>query len=178
VSRESSQTVPKDQVIRTSPKAGEKVSPEEPVDIVVSAGMSMPSLVNANAEQAANQLRSMGLNVKVEERDVADRPRGIVLEQNPQPGTGVSRGDQVTLVVNKKDCFLGDLNPFCRDGGDPNALPVPAVIGKDVNEAVRILQGAGFQVEVQQQVGLGRVLRQEPGVGGSAPRGSKVTIWH
>ncbi|SEF47507.1 serine/threonine protein kinase [Thermomonospora echinospora] len=179
VSRESSQTVPKDKVIRTDPKAGEKASPDEPVDLVVSAGMSMPNLVNTNADQAANQLRAMGLNVKVTEQDVADRPRGIVLSQDPQPGTGVSRGDQVTLVVNKKDCgFLGDLNPFCRDGGDPNALPVPTVIGKDVNEAVQILRGAGFEVDVKREVGLNRVLRQEPGVGGTARRGSKVKIWH
>ncbi|WP_119729694.1 Stk1 family PASTA domain-containing Ser/Thr kinase [Thermomonospora amylolytica] len=169
VTRESSQTIPKDQVIRTAPKAGKKVSPDQPVDIVVSAGMEMPNLVNVNAEQAANQLRSMGLDVKVEERDLPDRPRDVVLEQNPPPGTGVSRGDQVTLIVNKKDCILAPINPFCNNGqGDPNALPVPSVLGQDVNAAVQALRGAGFDVEVHQQLGTGRVIRQDPGPNGTA----------
>ncbi|HEX2316815.1 MAG TPA: PASTA domain-containing protein, partial [Thermomonospora sp.] len=181
VTRESSQTVPRDKVIRTDPRAGREHSPDEPVDVVVSNGMSMPSLVNTNGEEAANRLRSMGLDVQVDEQDVGDRPRGIVLSQDPAPGTGVSRGDRVTLVVNKKDCgFLGDWNPFCRDdgGGDDGELPVPNVIGRPVAEAQRILEGAGFRVDVKRQVGLGRVIRQEPGPGGTAPRGDKVKLWH
>ncbi|TNY36251.1 Stk1 family PASTA domain-containing Ser/Thr kinase [Thermomonospora catenispora] len=179
VIRESSQTIPKDQVIRTAPKAGKKVSPDQPVDIVVSSGMEMPNLVNVNAEQAANQLRAMGLEVKIEERDLPDQPRDVVLEQNPPPGTGVSRGDQVTLVVNKKDCILAPINPFCHENeGGPDALPVPTVLGQDVKAAVQALRGAGFDVEVIRQLGTGRVIRQEPGPNGTAPRGHKVKIWH
>lgn len=179
VTREPSQTVPKEHVVRTDPRTAERHSPDEPVGIVVSSGMTMPNVVNTDAEQAENQLRAMGLEVEVERRDQPGRPRGIVLEQHPQPGTGVSRGEKVKLVVNKKDCgFLGDWNPFCRDDDNPDALPVPTVLGRDIEEARRILHNAGFKVEVHRELGLRRVIRQEPGVGGSAPRGATVKIWH
>lgn len=182
VTQESSQTVPKSQVIRTDPPGGENRSPDDPVALVVSTGMSMPNLVGKNGAAAQNQLRSMGLQVKVEEQDDGGRPRGTVLAQDPPPGTGVSSGDSVTLRVNKADCgFFGDLNPFCDRGdeggeGDNDELPVPNTLGRPVDEARRILQSAGFEVDVKSRFGSGRVLRQDPGTG-TVKRGDKIKIF-
>jgi serine/threonine-protein kinase len=186
VTRTSSPTVPKDDVVRTDPKAGEKQSPDEPVGIVLSSGVAMPNLVGQRGDAAENQLKSMGLNVKIDERRDPGKPPGTVLGQNPQAGTAVSRGDEVTLQVNKaNDCFLPDVNPFCRDGGNgQEMLPVPSTMGHGAQEARAMLTGAGFKVDVRNAPGGGRhrgndgdrVVFQNP-AGGTAPRGSTVTIW-
>ncbi|GAA4230257.1 Stk1 family PASTA domain-containing Ser/Thr kinase [Actinomadura meridiana] len=171
-----SQTVAKDRVISTSPSAGERQSPDEPVDVVVSAGMSMPGLIGQNVDTAANQLRSMGLEVHIEKKKVDGKPANAVIEQNPPEGTGVSRGDEVTLVANKRDCVIdaGPIEIGCNDGETTENIPVPNVTGRTVNDAKSALEDSGFKVKV---TGFGgdTVRIQSPN-GGEAPRGSTVTI--
>jgi serine/threonine-protein kinase len=172
-----SQTVGKDRVIGTDPEAGQKQSPDDPVAIVVSTGMSMPDLVGQNAESAANQLRSMGLDVTVQKKKVDGKQPNTVLEQAPSAGTGVSRGDEVTIVVNKRDCIVdaGPIQLGCDDGGGEEKIPVPNVTGRTVDDARKALKESGFKVNV---TGIGgNVVRfQSPSGGGEAPRGSTVTI--
>ncbi|MEO3823499.1 Stk1 family PASTA domain-containing Ser/Thr kinase [Actinomadura sp. B10D3] len=175
-SRSPSQTVAKDKVISTDPDAGEKQSPDDPVAVVVSTGMSMPDLVGENGDAAANQLRSMGLDVTVQKRQVDGKEPNTVVEQAPAEGTGVSRGDDVTIVVNKRDCIV-DAGPFqfgCDDG-EEKKVPVPDMTGRSVDDAKRALEDSGFRVTV---AGFGgdRVRFQSPN-SGEAPRGSTVTIF-
>ncbi|MCP9984087.1 Stk1 family PASTA domain-containing Ser/Thr kinase [Actinomadura madurae] len=174
-SNSPSQTVAKDRVIGTDPDAGEKRSPDDPVAVVVSSGMSMPDLVGENGDAAANQLRSMGLDVTVKKRQVDGKEPNTVIEQAPAEGTGVSRGDDVTIVVNKRDCIV-DAGPFqfgCDDG-EEKKVPVPDMTGRSVDDARRALEDSGFRVNV---TGFGgdRVRFQSPN-SGEAPRGSTVTI--
>ncbi|RKS74610.1 serine/threonine-protein kinase [Actinomadura pelletieri DSM 43383] len=175
-SRTPSQTVPRDRVVGTDPEAGARLSPDEPVGIVVSSGMSMPGLLGQNGDTAANQLRSMGLKVKVEKKKVDGKPANTVLEQDPAEGTGVSRGDEVTLVVNKRDCIV-DAGPFefgCNDGEPTENIPVPNMTGRDVNDARRALEDSGFKVKI---TGFGgNTVRFQSPSDGEAPRGSTVTI--
>ncbi|QFG25836.1 Stk1 family PASTA domain-containing Ser/Thr kinase [Actinomadura sp. WMMB 499] len=175
-STRSSQTVPKDRVIGTQPSAGEDLSPDEPVTVVVSGGMSMPGLVGTGGDTAANRLRSLGLNVTVQKKRVEGKEPGSVLSQDPAEGTGVSRGDDVTLVVNERDCII-DAGPFqfgCDDGAGAEKIPVPDVTNRSVADATKILEDSGFKVNAQ---GWGDTVRfQAPGADSSAARGSTVTI--
>ncbi|WP_021597174.1 Stk1 family PASTA domain-containing Ser/Thr kinase [Actinomadura welshii] len=175
-SNSPSQTVAKGRVIGTDPDAGEKRSPDDPVAVVISSGMSMPDLVGENGDAAANQLRSMGLDVTVKKRQVDGKEPNTVIEQAPGEGTGVSRGDDVTIVVNKRDCIV-DAGPFqfgCDDG-EEKKVPVPDMTGRSVDDARRALEDSGFRVNV---AGFGgdRVRFQSPN-SGEAPRGSTVTIF-
>ncbi|MBO2452503.1 Stk1 family PASTA domain-containing Ser/Thr kinase [Actinomadura barringtoniae] len=179
VSKDTSQTVDKDHVIRTSPVAGKKTSPDNPVNIVLSTGMSMPDLVGTNGEQAKNTLRSMGLDVKVDTQKDDSKPAGVVLSQNPRSGDGVSRGDQVNLVINEQKCDI-NLGPFGKygcDNGDQNGdqqLPVPDVTGQNADDAKSTLEDAGFHVNV---LGGGDNVRtQTPAGGTTSPRGSTVFL--
>ncbi|GAA4395163.1 Stk1 family PASTA domain-containing Ser/Thr kinase [Actinomadura sp. NPDC048032] len=171
-----SQTVSKGDVISTDPDAGEKQSPDVPVSIVVSTGMSMPGLLGQNGDSAANQLRSMGLDVTVQKKQVNGKDPDTVVSQDPSEGTGVSRGDKVTIVVNKRDCIV-DAGPFqfgCDDGDGNQNVPVPDLTGRRVNEAKKALEDSGFQVNV---TGFGgNVVRFQSPSSGEAPRGSTVTI--
>jgi serine/threonine-protein kinase len=170
-----SQTVAKDKVISTDPDAGEKQSPDEPVNIVVSSGMSMPDLVGENGDAAANQLRSMGLHVSVQKKKVDGKEPNTVISQAPTEGTGVSRGDDVTIVVNKRDCIV-DAGPFqfgCDDG-DNTKVPVPDMTNRTVKDARKALKESGFKVNV---TGFGGdIVRFQTPSSGEAPRGSTVTI--
>ncbi|MFC4051375.1 Stk1 family PASTA domain-containing Ser/Thr kinase [Actinomadura syzygii] len=171
-----SQTVERDRVIGTDPDAGERRSPDEPVGIILSTGMSMPGLIGQDGDTAANRLRSMGLNVKVEKKKVDGKPSNSVVEQNPAEGEGVSRGDEVTLVVNKRDCLVdaGPIQWGCDDDGGEQSIPVPDLTGRRVDDAKKALEDSGFRVNV---TGFGgdNVRFQSPR-DGEAPRGSTVTI--
>lgn len=171
-----SQTVGRDRVIGTDPRAGERQSPDEPVGVIVSSGMSMPGLIGENGDAAANQLRSMGLNVKVEKKKVDGKPANTVTEQNPAEGEGVSRGDDVTIVVNEPDCLI-DAGPFkigCDDDKGNENIPVPNMVGRNVDDAEKALEDSGFKVNV---TGIGGdVVRFQSPSGGEARRGSTVTI--
>ncbi|MCP2338432.1 Stk1 family PASTA domain-containing Ser/Thr kinase [Actinomadura rupiterrae] len=181
VSQATSQTVAKDKVLRTDPTAGTKVSPDDgDVNIVVSTGMTMPSLVGRNADEATNTLKSMGLTVETKKRKDKGKPANTVLEQQPAPGTGLSRGDKVTLIVNKQDCWvnLGSWHLGCdnNDQGDQaDQLPVPSVTGQSVDDARSALEDAGFHVSVQGAFG-DTVRIQYPSGGSQAARGSTVTL--
>lgn len=171
-----SQRVDKDKVVGTDPDAGEKQSPDKPVDIIVSSGMSMPNVVGADGDAAANQLRSMGLNVTVEKKKVDGKPANTVISQDPEEGTGVSGGDDVTIVVNKRDCIV-DAGPFhigCNDGDPQQNIPVPNVTGRSVSDARKALEDSGFNVNV---TGFGgNTVRFQSPNSGEAPRGSTVTL--
>ncbi|MFC7733051.1 Stk1 family PASTA domain-containing Ser/Thr kinase [Actinomadura keratinilytica] len=171
-----SQTVAKGRVVRTNPAGGEKQSPDVPVQIVVSSGMSMPNVVGQKSDDAANRLRSMGLEVVIERRRVRGKPGDTVLSQNPRPGTGVSSGDKVTLVVNRRNCLIGDF--FCDDEGGERGdrLPVPTVVGQSFDDARRTLRSSGFRVKIGSRLG-NRVVGQNPLPGSTARRGQEVTIW-
>ncbi|MBT2209699.1 MULTISPECIES: Stk1 family PASTA domain-containing Ser/Thr kinase [Actinomadura] len=174
-STNGSQTVSRDRVISSDPPAGERRSPDEPVDLVISSGMSMPNLVGIGGENAANQLRSMGLDVKIDKRKVDGKPAATVVSQDPPMGTGVSRGDHVTLVVNEDDCKI-DIGPVkwgCKQGGEED-IPVPNLMGRNVDEAKAALEDSGFKVTVT-GIGGDTVRFQNPS-SGEAPRGSTITL--
>ncbi|MFC9976079.1 Stk1 family PASTA domain-containing Ser/Thr kinase [Spirillospora sp. NPDC127200] len=177
VTEEPSQSTAKGDVKSTSPEGGDKHSPDQPVNVVVSTGMSMPDLQGGNAQEAENRLRGMGLDVKVDKREDGSKPPNTVIGQDPAPGTGVSRNDKVTLVVNKKNCLFGDF--FCDDGPrggdrDQQQLPVPTVLGRSFDEAERMLESSGFKVKIGSRVG-DRVVGQSRF--GNAPRETEITIW-
>ncbi|TDB84159.1 Stk1 family PASTA domain-containing Ser/Thr kinase [Actinomadura sp. KC216] len=172
-----SQTVAKNEVVGTNPPAGQRQSPDEPVGLIVSSGMSMPDLIGQNGDAAANQLRSMGLDVKVEKKKVEGKPPDSVIEQNPSEGTGVSRGDKVTIVVNKRDCLVdaGPVKIGCEDGEGEQNIPVPNLTGRNVDEAKKALEDSGFKVSV---TGFGgNTVRFQSPNSGEARRGSTVTIF-
>ena len=134
------------------------------VDIVVSEGkpqVQLPNVVGQNKDDAAAQLRGMGLRVVLTERN-ADAPRDEVIEMQPPASTSVADGSKVTL--------------FWSDGPEQ----VPGVIGKTEAEATRLIEAAGFKVsrvtDSSTEARKGEVLQQSPAAGQTLDKGSTVTI--
>lgn len=164
VSRPYDMSVPLGVVISTSPGAGEVIPHTRPVDVLVSNGrepVTIPPVAGAAQADAEQALTDAGLVPEVVTEYSDDVPAGQVISQDPAPGPAL-RGDTVRLTVS-----LG-----------PPLVPVPAVVGKQVDEATRILQDAGFDVRIERVLGgfFGTVRASDPTAGTAIPRGSTVTL--
>jgi serine/threonine-protein kinase len=146
--------------VGTEPPAQTAVKPGATVVLKVSRGrapLSVPSVLNQPLDQAQAQLKGMGLNVAVKQKD-SDKPANTVLAQDPGDGTGVEAGATITLTVSK----------------GPPAVPVPDLNGRDAEEAKAILAQQGLQATV---IGGGKVRIQNPGAGQPVPPGTTVVLW-
>jgi beta-lactam-binding protein with PASTA domain/tRNA A-37 threonylcarbamoyl transferase component Bud32 len=164
VTTAASTEVAQGRVISQEPQAGDQVDPGDSVGFVVSAGkpqVELPPVVGQSKDDAADQLRGLGLRVVLTQRD-ADDPRDEVLEMQPPAGTSVADGSKVTL--------------FWSDGPEV----VPDVVGKTEDEATDLIEEAGFEVsrvtDSTTEAKKGTVLQQSPGKGQSLDKGSTVTI--
>ena len=98
-----SDTVDEGIVISQDPEEGADAAPGDTVTISVSTGPSetpMPRVIGEDADAAQSQLESdLGLNVTQTVGDDCGQPPGTVCDQDPEEGTPVSSGDDVTLFV-------------------------------------------------------------------------------
>ncbi len=161
-----SETVPEGIVIASNPAEGTTLRFGTVVDLVVSKGrrpIPVGSWVGKSADDAEQALKQRGLKVDVSHQYSDTVSEGVVVSQAP-PGGTLFKNDTVNLVVS-----LG-----------PQLFEVPDVVAHGVDDATATLQGAGFNVDVQQApgyIGLGYVFSMDPGAGTELPKGSTVTIY-
>lgn len=97
---------PRGSVLSLEPEPGTNVTLPGEVRLTVSLGpprVEMPLLIGLEEEAALSRLDSLGLSVA----EVATRFRfgldqGIVIEQQPEPGTPLERGSAVRVVVGSR----------------------------------------------------------------------------
>src|SRR3954453_18162854 len=133
--QEFSKSVPRGQVIGTTPPAGTQLSTLQTVTLLVSRGANtvlVPNVVGLDDQAALATLSNAGLSGTEVQKDSTE-PAGKVLSQSPGAGKRVARGSQVTI--------------FASTG----AITVPSVVGQDRRAAVTALKKAGFVVAVQEQ---------------------------
>lgn len=164
IKRAFSEDVAKDNVISQDPEPGTRVARDSTVNLQVSGGQNevqVPDVTGISEERAREILLERGLNPVVKEECNTSRRHNTVLDQSPAPKQKVPEGSDVTLTVNR-------------------APSVPGVEGETEQDAIRMLEAAGFKVTVVEEESLppnrGRVIDQEPGEGRTACRGDTVTI--
>jgi serine/threonine-protein kinase len=104
------QVTPKDdpdvksgRVISSSPDAGEQVKPGTSVDLVISSGdVEVPDVVGKSRDSARDQLINLGFKVKTPSEKTDEQDPGDVLSQSLPPGSKVSRGSTITIVIAKE----------------------------------------------------------------------------
>jgi serine/threonine-protein kinase len=145
-------------VVGTNPPAGTTWPQTKTVTILVAAGPPLPDFTGQSID-AARQWASQN-NVKLQEQsDVNSQdPAGTVVSQQPAAGATFQPGQ--TVVVNVST--------------GPQLVPVPAVIGMNVQDATQVLTQAGFQVKVNQFGFSNKVWDYSPV--GEAPPGSTITL--
>jgi eukaryotic-like serine/threonine-protein kinase len=133
----------------------EQLEANEPVGVPLVEGLP--------EERAISKLEASELEAEVRRQASRDVEAGIVIEQNPQEGTRVQKGDTVTIVVST---------------GVPR-VEVPALRGKTFDQATQDLAAARLEwerVDVFSEAPVGQVVGQRPRAGASVPEGSTVTV--
>lgn len=172
---EASETVPVGQVVRTDPEAGTTVDKGSDVTLYVSTGPAprvLPELTGLSVDEARSKLEGMGLVVELadpvfDETVPVDVVVSWTVPDSPAlvAGGTVLKGTAVRLVVS----------------AGPAPRTVPDLTNMTRDEATAALQALGLTFteapeEFSNDIGPGRVIRQEPAAGGSAERGSAVTV--
>lgn len=87
-------TVPDGHVVRTSPAAGTRVDPADPVvRLTPSDAVRVPGVLGMRASEAVSTLRSAGLDPRID----TGTSGGLVYGQSPLPGKLVGRGERVEV---------------------------------------------------------------------------------
>ena len=108
IKAEHSETVAENNIIKTEPKEGAKLTKGQTVTLWVSQGKKiafggMPMVVNNTKDEATKILKDQGLDLKIVYDEVWDQniPEGIVIETTPTRGERLKTGQTVTLKVSK-----------------------------------------------------------------------------
>lgn len=174
----ASETVPRGQVMRTSPAVGNPVREGSKIDLMMSAGLVAPDLKGMLRDQADAFLRGAGFVPEFVEQTDSAQPC-TVIAQDPQPNAEIDKGATIRLTLSQ--CSNGEWHwPWEINGENPggNFIVVPNVMFKDVKAARDELRASGMKVQVRKGLGRGRVLAQRPPGGQQVPPGTEVTLWH
>lgn len=162
---EANDDVPEGNVISASQREGDVIAHNQAVILTISTGpapITFPDLQGKTREEAEGIINDLALAPTWEEQFSDDVPAGQVISQQPAAGAEGHRKDSITVQVSK----------------GPELFDVPDVFGKSAGEARRILEEAGFNVQVNKILGgvFGTVRSQDPGAGAQLPRGATITI--
>ncbi|MDX6728593.1 MAG: eukaryotic-like serine/threonine-protein kinase [Baekduia sp.] len=167
VKSQYSDTVPKGQVIGSSPPQGQDITKGRTVTLTVSRGRQgvlVPKLTGLTQDDAQTQLSDLGLAPNVVEKESSKDP-GTVIAQDPPPNTTVDKGAQVTLTVAKERPQVPDVST------DNPSLDV----------ARKKLVDAGYKVQVREDPTAppdkaGLVVGQDPAPGERRSTGATVIL--
>lgn len=152
-------------VISSKPAPGAWTRQGEAIVVAISAGPKLseiPSVIGMQLEPAKQAILDADLQIGGVKRRNDREPLDKVLDQDPKPST-VRSGELVSLVVS--------------DG--PAILDVPALSGKAVAQAEKILTDMGFMAtreSVFNPAPTGTVLDQSPKAGEKLPQGTTIKL--
>jgi len=165
-----SPTVAKDKVADYSPKDATKVSPGDTVTIYLSLGpepVTIPDMKGWTQTDAQTKLQSLNLGFAgMREQSSEDVEKDKIIGTDPQAGTKVDPGTQITLLLST----------------GPAARTVPDdLVGKSYDEAKAELEGLGFKVrrdiDTSGAFSQDQVARTSPDAGQQIKPGSTVTLF-
>ncbi|GAB3082929.1 Stk1 family PASTA domain-containing Ser/Thr kinase [Corynebacterium aquatimens] len=128
--------------------------------------VTVPNVIGKPREEAIRSIEALGLQVNISEKPSPDVPRGEVMAVNPNAGSQLKPGAQVTLTVSSG-----------REITD-----VPDITGKTPQEAKDLLKKAGLTLnddierDSSDNVEEGKIISQTPVAGSQLSKGSKVSI--
>jgi beta-lactam-binding protein with PASTA domain/tRNA A-37 threonylcarbamoyl transferase component Bud32 len=123
----------------------------------------VPFVEGLRRAQAVRLIEQAELTAKVERGPSTEVEAGVVIEQSPQEGTRIQKGDQVTILVST----------------GPKKVEVPRVVSEQFEEAIQILDEAGLdwrKVEAFSPKPVNQVVAQDPKPGEEAIEGAVVTL--
>ena len=137
----------------------------------------VPNVTGNQLGVAITLLEQDGFGVGDVIRVEREAPANEVLEQDPAASPPADQASEdcafLTFFCSKPEVTL-------TVSAGPGTAEVPSVTGEDEAAAIRKLEAAGFEVDVERvnsdSVEEGLVIRSEPGGGKTATKGSTVTL--
>lgn len=168
VEKRFSEDIGEGRVIQSIPEAGGRVDQGATVKLILSKGPErfiLPQVAGLTIETARALLGKLPVSLQPDSEEFNTKiPKGYVIESDPPSGEKVKRSALVVLRVSK--------------GIEQVALA--SYIGKSSDQALNELQDAGFSVKPKYEFSetklAGEVISQTPVGGGTADKGSKITI--
>ena len=124
---------------------------------------TLPDLRGLSAREALEKVNPMGLKVVFNETSDPDKPRDIIIEQNPEPGSRVKPRHRLELMINRP-----------KEGAVPNLAGLP------LDEAQQRLVTSGFQpAEIESshsEEPAGTVLATTPPARAPLPQGAQIKL--
>ncbi|WP_241383525.1 Stk1 family PASTA domain-containing Ser/Thr kinase [Rhodococcus sp. CH91] len=168
IQQKSDPVVANGNVINTRPVPGSQAEQGSTVTLEVSSGpeqVQIPRLEGMTQDRAAQELAAVGLRLdpNVGRAPSAADDEDLVVEQSPDAGASVERDSPITITL----------------GSGPELVRVPNVVGQTAEVAGDNIEGAGFEVVVEQidsSEKAGTVVSTSPAGGASTEQGSTVTI--
>ena len=137
---------------------------EEEQQIQQTQDIEMVDVVGMDIEVAKVTLEEIYVIPEIEYQESEEIPENKVISQSVQPGSMVSQGSTVKLVVSSGVA----------------AVEIPNVVGKEESEAVAILYEAGFKVstdtDYSDDVEEGFVISSNPVAGEKVADGTMITL--
>jgi beta-lactam-binding protein with PASTA domain len=184
-------------IAQQSPLAGTQTRAGSPIQVILSQGPSrftLPSLQGLTERQAKAQLDRLGLKPG-ESRALPKESlaQGLVITTEPAPGSEVSPGLRVVLVISgappsTRPTSAGDSIAPASNRVVPSprvqrgfSVSVPKVVGLRLKVATRQLRVVGLKVgrriyRRDEDHSSTVVLHQAPASGKEVPRGSKIDL--
>ena len=122
-------------IISQNPAEGRKITPNQKIKVVVSAGpepINMPDVVGKDKAAAVSSLESMELKVKIIEKEDEEVEEGFVISTDPEPNKSVAKGSTVKVYVSS--------------GKKIKYVPLPNVVGMDLESAKKAITDAKLNV--------------------------------
>ena len=175
---EASDTVEKGRVSSQDIAQGEQVDKNTQINFKLSSGkgeITIPGdVIGMSQQDATVTLSELGLNVSnnVEKQNSDSVPIGDVIATNPEPGTTVAPGDEITLTVST--------GPEQAQEEENETVKVPSYIGLTMEDAKSSLESRGLKVEIEygssSAYNVGDVIKQSVAGSSVVPKGSTVVL--
>lgn len=126
----------------------------------------VPDVTGKSEEAAKQALIDAGFQVGSVDKGASDKDEGIVFDQSPEAGTKVDRGSTVDLKISD---------------ASQKKVPVPYLIGKDVDEAKSELLKAGLKpgetdYDNSDTYAVNEVMKQQYEAGMEVKKGTSVKL--
>jgi len=141
--RETSDTVPPNHVIRQDPAAGTKIPSGSPIQLVISLGpptVGLRDVVGYTLDDAQKDLIGDKLSVVVVHK-FDPSPKDNVIDEKPKAGSKVRQNAKVTLVVSQ----------------GPAPIKMPKLVGLTRDQAFAIAGRDGFTINVSETATIANV---------------------
>ena len=143
---------------------------EDPYEFEEDPGeeITVPDIKETDFSRAQSQLTDLDLELQITERRFDDfLGDGIIIKQNPAPGTKLYAGDVVSVIVSK--------------GKEIQTIAVPELFDMDESAAISMLESRGLTVggvsyEESETVAKGKVIRQGVPAGRDIEKSISVSL--